>query len=267
MRDDKPFLINGTVAGDVSQAVLAAARRHGVTAGPVAQAPTNPYSQQTMTFDEKVEWLIERGMEGLRQYAAGEFELDKLPPLHEFSAEWAEQQLKDPDVAPWLILVGPPGCGKTTQSFCIARHLVMEHAKKGERYDWRFVTHRNFAAKVQRGSDEDADEVLKRYAEIDGLLIFSDLGDFNAQDFGRAVDYTSRLVNHRYHYRLPTIYETNLFYSRDEGVLELERQLGAQIATLSDVLDGRVIDRLQAGWTAPLPEINYRRPQGRVMGA
>ncbi len=267
MRDNEPFLVDGQAAGDLAAAVLRGARRRSVApAGP--DEPAEPrYSQQTMTFDEKVAWLTERGLEGLRQAAVGEFGLDRLPPMHPFSAEWAAQQLRDPDVAPWLVLVGPVGCGKTSQSFCIARHLVLEHAKRGERYDWRFVTHRNFAAKVQRGSDEDADQVLKRYAEIQGLLIFSDLGDFNSQDFGRAVDYTSRLINHRYHHRLPTIYETNLLYNRDEYVEAMEQELGRPIATMDAVLDDRVIDRLQAGWTAPLPGINYRQQQGRVMGA
>lgn len=267
MSRDEPFLIDGQPAIDVEAAVVTAASRRGA----ISVEPTEPqiqrYSQQTMTFDEKVQWLTEQGLAGLRQYATGEFDLDKLPELHQFTAEWAQQQLADPAAAPWLILVGPPGCGKTTQSFCIARHLLLEHAKRGERYDWRFVTHRGFAAKVQRGSDRDADEVLERYAAIKGLLIFSDLGDFNSQDFGRAVDYTSQLINHRYHHRLPTIYETNLLYNRDEFVVAMEQQLGRQVATMDALLDDRVIDRLKAGWTAPLPEINYRRHQGRVMGA
>lgn len=243
-----------------------AARRRGIAAAPDEPQPER-YSEQTMTFDEKVAWLTEQGMQSLRAQATGEFDLDSLPPLHDFTGEWVQQQLVDPDIAPWLILVGPLGCGKTTQSFCAARYLVLDHARRGERYDWRFITHRNFAARVQRGSAEDAEEVLQRYAHLSGLLIFSDLGDFNSQDFGRAVDYTSRLVNHRYHHRLPTIYETNLLYNRDEYVVAMEEQLGRQIATMDTILDDRVIDRLKAGWTAPLPEINYRRAQGRVMGA
>jgi hypothetical protein len=266
VRDDESFLIDGRPATDLAAAITAAASRRGVPAdGGEQQQPR--YSEQTMTFEEKVAWLTEQGMDALRRQATGEFDLDSLPSLHEFTAEWVQQQLADPDAAPWLVLVGPPGCGKTTQSFCVARHLVLEHARRGERYDWRFVTHRNFAARVQRGSIEDADEVLRRYAQLDGLLIFSDLGDFNHQDFGRAADYTSQLVNHRYHHRLPTIYETNLLYNRDEFVVAMEQELGRPVATMDAVLDDRVIDRLKAGWTAPLPEVNYRRSQGRVMGA
>lgn len=266
MSRDDPFLVDGRAATDLHSAIAAAARRHGASgARPAGPAP-HPYSQQTMTFDEKVAWLTEQGLGALRRHATGEFDLDKLPPMHEFTAEWVKQQLADPNLAPWLVFVGPPGCGKTTQSFCAARHLVLEHAKRGERYDWRFVTHRNFAAKVQRGTDEAADEVLARYAEMKGLLIFSDLGDFNTQDFGRAVDYTCRLINHRSHFRLPTIYETNLLYKRDEYVMALEQELGRQVATVDIMLDDRIADRLMAGWTAPLPEINYRRTQGRVMG-
>ncbi len=265
MPDDGTFLIDGLPADDLDAAVLAAARRHEAPTyqpGPAVQR----YSEQTMTFDEKVRWLTEQGLDALRGQAAGEFDLDSLPPLHEFTAEWVRQQLADPAVAPWLILVGPLGCGKTSQSFAAARHLVLEYAKQGRRYAWRFVTHRNFAAKVQRGSDEDAEETIRRYAHFPGLLIFSDLGDFNNQDFGRAADYTSRLVNHRYHFRLPTIYETNLLYHRDQFVVDMEKELDRSIATMDTLLDDRVIDRLKAGWTAPLPEVNYRQNQGRVMG-
>jgi hypothetical protein len=266
VRDDEPVLIDGRPADDLAAAIDAAAARRGVA--PAAPEPaTDRYSEQTMTFDEKVAWLTDQGLQALRQQATGEFDLDKLPELHPFTAEWVQQQLSDPNVAPWLILVGMPGCGKTTQSFCAARRLVLEHAQRGKRYNWRFVTHRNFAAKIQRTSEEDAEEVLHRYADLRGLLIFSDLGDFNNQDFGRAVDYTSRLINHRWHLRLPTIYETNLLYDRDQFVVAMEQQLGRPVATMDAVLDDRVIERLKAGWTAPLPDINYRRSQGRVMGS
>jgi len=263
---DEPFLVDGRVTGDLAEAVTQAAARRGV-------APADPepaverYSEKTMTFDEKVAWLVEQGLEALRRQATGVFDLDKLPKMHEYTAEWAQQQLVDPEAAPWLILVGPTGCGKTSQSFCAARHLVLEHARRGRHYDWRFVTNRNFAGRVQRGSAEDADQVLAYYAELKGLLIFSDLGDFNNQDFGRAADYTARLVNHRYHHKLPTIYETNLLYKRDDYVAAMEQQIGRPIATMDALLDDRVIDRLQEGWTAMLPEVNYRQPKGRMMGA
>lgn len=265
MRSDDPILVDGRVVTDVAAAVIQAAGRRRIE--PADPEPAgHRYSEQTMTFEEKVDWLREQGIAALRQQATGEFDLDELPPMHEYTAEWVQHQLIDPTEAPWLVLVGIPGCGKTSQSFCAARHLVLEHAKRGESYPWRFVTHRNFAAKVQRGSDEDPEEVMRRYGHFKGLLIFSDLGDFNNQDFGRAVDYTSRLVNHRYQFKLPTIYETNLLYYRTDEIAALEQELGRPIATMDTLLDDRVIERLRAGWTAPLPDINYRASKGRVMG-
>jgi DNA polymerase III delta prime subunit len=220
-----------------------------------------------MTRDELIEYLIEQGMDRLAHYAAGEFDIDQLPALHPFAAEWVQQHLADRTEAPWLILVGPVGCGKTSQSLAAARYLIGEYARRYLRQmEWRFVAHRDFAARVQRGGETDADQVLQHFAETKDLLIFSDLGDFNPQDFGRAASYTAQLINHRYHYALPTIYETNLLYRRTPEVERLEQDNGLSIATLDRLLDDRAIDRLMAGWTAPLPEINYRRSRGRVMG-
>src|SRR5688500_11938795 len=204
------------VNGDLRSAVNTAIARRGITATArhlaPEPAPEPRYSEITLTFEEKVAWLADEGINHLRQQATGEFDPDRLPALHEYTAEWAQQHLDDRTAAPTLVLMGPPGCGKTSQSFAVVRHLILAYARRGEQLLWRFVTHRGFAAAVQRGAEEDADRVLARYATVPDLLIFSDLGDFNDRDFGRAVDFTSRLINHRWANQLPTIYETNLLY-------------------------------------------------------
>jgi hypothetical protein len=127
------------------------------------------------------------------------------------------------------------------------------------------MTHRKFAAAVQPGSGRDPDALMHRLMTAD-LVAIADLGDFNTQDFGRGVDATSRLINHRAHHRLPTVYDTNLPFVRNEVVRQAEAEFGP-IAVLADTLDGRAISRLQSGWTVAMPEIDHRAAQGKVFHA
>lgn len=253
---------------DVNTAVADAITRRGIDPALLLDPrPVMDPRGSIMDGDEIVAWRTEEVLGALQKVAAGEFELAKLPALHPFTAEWIAEQKKDPSAAPWLVLFGSVGCGKTSQAIGAIHELAMWHArtKPRETYNWQFTTHRNFTAAV-RASDEDAETVIRRFERAD-LLVLDDLGDYNTQDFGRSVDATARLINYRNHHRLPTIYTTNLLYQRDDTVIAMEQQINMRIATLSDTLDGRVVSRLEEGWTAPLPEHDYRATKGRVMGA
>jgi DNA replication protein DnaC len=215
-----------------------------------------------MDRDEAASWHTEHAMRALGVYADGEFDLDRLPSMLGPVIDWAAVQKRDPAEVATLVLQGVVGCGKTSQCFCLLRDLVLWHAQRGERYTWYFMTHRKFAAAMQPGSGRDPDALMHRLMTAD-LVVLDDLGDFNMQDFGRAADATSRLINHRTHHRLASVYDTNLPFVRDEGVRQAEREFG-QIAVLADTLDGRALSRLQSGWTVTMPEVDYRAAQGRV---
>lgn len=218
-----------------------------------------------MDRDEAARWHTEHALRALGNYADGEFDLDQLPEINRHVARWVDIQKRNPREVATLVLQGVVGCGKTSQAFCLLRDLVLWHASRGDHYTWYFMTHRRFAAAVQPGSGRDPDALMHRLMTAD-LVVLDDLGDFNTQDFGRAADATSRLINHRAHHRLATVYDTNLPFVRDEGVREAEAEFGP-IAVLSDTLDGRALSRLQSGWTITMPEIDHRAAQGKVFHA
>lgn len=258
-------VVDGQIVDDLEATLMQALAKRNIDPDRLRDpSPVLDPRGNVMDRDEAVAWCTEQARRALQLVAAGEFDIDRLPPLHEFTAEWVAEQKRDRRAAPWLILFGSVGCGKTSQAITAVRDLALHHARRGQMYHWYFTTHRNFAAAV-RGGGVEAEAVVERYETAD-LLVLDDLGDYNTQDWGKAVDFTSRLINHRSHHRLPTIYTTNLLYRRDETVVAMEREIGTRIATLADTLDGRVISRLEAGWTAPLPEHDYRAAQGRIMG-
>lgn len=217
-----------------------------------------------MNREEAAAWHTEQALRALGHYADGEFDFDRLPATHPGVAEWIQLHKQDPQELPTLLLQGTTGCGKTSQCFCLLRELVLWYAEQGRRFVWYFITHRNFAAAVQPGSGRDPEALMDRLLKAD-LVVLDDLGDFNNQDWGKAADYTSRLINHRAHYRLPTVYDTNSPFVRDQGILDEERTHG-RIAVLADTLDSRAISRLQGAGLVIMDEVDYRVRAGRVLG-
>jgi len=251
---------------ELTSVVAAAIARRGIDPARVAGgAPVLDPRGNVMDYDELVAWRAEQVREALRHQADGQFDLARLPAMHDYVQQWVQAQKGEPGSAPTLLLRGTTGCGKTTQCFCALREMAMHHAATSPAapYAWYFVTHRNFAAQVRPGGGEDPEAVMERYMDAH-LLCLDDLGDYHATDW--AVDCTARLVNYRDHHGLATIYSSNLPFTRGPKLIEAEQRLGQRIATLSDTLDGRVISRLKGGWIATLPEIDYRMGRGRVLG-
>lgn len=216
--------------------------------------------------DEGADHFTTHALRVLGTFADGEFDFDRLPEINVHVARWAQGQREDPQRDPLLLLRGTVGCGKTSQLFNLLRELVLWHARRAERYEWYFITHRNLAAAVQPGSGRDPDRLIKLLMEARGVVVLDDLGDYNAQDFGRGADATSRIINHRAHHRLPLAMSTNLAAERGEKVREAEALLGRRIAVLADSLDDRAISRLKSGWRVTMPEIDHRAGQGKVFG-
>lgn len=202
------------------------------------------------------------------QRESGEFDRDRLPEINPHVADWVEAQKKDPQADPMMILVGITGCGKTSQAFNAIIQLAVHAATEARSYRWRFVSHREFSAQTRGGGSMEDAVALFQSAE---LLVFDDLGAYN--DTRYAVDCTARIIDHRYRFRLPTIYTCNLKFRRDDWVLRKEQELTQKVGshqhvqTLQDTLDERVLSRLDSGLTVVLPAIDYRQRRGRTVGA
>jgi hypothetical protein len=197
----------------------------------------------------------------LAKVADGVFAADRLPALQKHVQMWVDAHRRDPAEAPFLLLRGITGCGKTSQSIRALHELVLWYAGQGRRFTWYFITHREFSAAFQPNAGRDPERLMHQLMAAD-LVVFSDLGDANTQDFGRTQDKTSRLINHRYHHQLPTIFETNLPFYRNPNKPEQ-----ADIAVLADVIDDRAISRLNSGWKINLPQVDHRQQQGRTFNA
>lgn len=243
--------------------------RRGIDPAAVAQVPTlaDPRGD-IMSREEAAEFFTDHALRALGHYADGEFDFDRLPEINKHVAVWVDGLQPDTRTEVWqplLLLRGVVGCGKTSQLFCMLRRQVLRMAGAGRRYRWYFITHRNLAAAIQPNSGRDPDRLMHNLMTAD-LVVLDDLGDFNTQDWGKAADATSRLINHRAHHRLPLACTTNSPFSRGRAVREQEEQLGTRIAVLADALDDRAIGRLKGGWVIDMPQTDYRAAQGRQFG-
>lgn len=214
------------------------------------------------TEQELVDFFTGHAEVALARIMAGMFAEDDLPELNEYVMRWVQDHKGPAPDAASLLLRGITGSGKTSQSILALRDLVLWHAHQGKHFTWRFITHRNFSAALQKNSGQDPETLMTQLMNAD-LLVFSDLGDVNNQDFGLTQTHTSRLINHRWHHKMPSIYETNLSFTRTEAVRKAEAETGQRIAVLADFIDDRAISRLRGGWTVTLPAIDHRVKQGR----
>lgn len=120
---------------------------------------------------------------------------------------WVQRYLTDPDGAPSLVLTGPTGVGKTHQAWAAVRAVVEGRARAGKGVRWRATTHPDLNAEMRPKPDGSHAFALEPYLAAE-LLLFDDLGAGKQSDW--TGDSLHRLVDHRWAYRLPTIYSTNL---------------------------------------------------------
>ena len=104
-----------------------------------------------------------------------------------------------------LLLIGPPGIGKTHIAVATLREVVLTKAVRGLYFDTRTLlsTIRSTFNPVTRSSEGD---VLRRVMEAE-LLVLDDLGAERPTDW--VEETMSLIVNTRYNERRPTIFTSN----------------------------------------------------------
>jgi DNA replication protein DnaC len=166
------------------------------------------------------------------------------------SLEACRSYAEDPPF--WLLLCGPPGCGKTHLAAAIANRQMELGIEVFFAVVPDLLDH--LRATFAPGSDVSYDDLFET-VKASPLLILDDLGTQSSTQW--AQEKLFQILNHRYTANLPTVITTN------EPVRELDERLRARLEDRRvwrvDVIssDHLVLDSLTESWPAGLSNCRF----------
>ncbi len=164
-------------------------RRHPV--------PATPATRQ----DDLAEFFRHRSQTACDQRFPARYREASL--THPEITAWANTYRANSRQAPWLLLLGPTGVGKTHHAYAALRAAVHQPAP----VSWEALTAADLYANLRPRPNADTETDLTRYRTT-GLLLIDDLGAAKPSEWTEEITY--RILNTRYNQQLPVIATTNL---------------------------------------------------------